>query len=66
MQRILGAESPPRGCFAHKALLLWRTVRVQLHRTLINRQKERSESQKERCDFSLVSFKLSKMKSVLT
>ena len=32
MRRILAAESPPRGCFAHTAILLWHTRTVTPNR----------------------------------
>ena len=49
----MGAESPPRGCFAHTAILSWRTRMVTP-----NTDKERLESQKGWSDFSSV-FSLS-------
>ena len=35
MRRILAAESPPRGCFAHTAILLWHTCTVTPNRIQI-------------------------------
>ena len=43
----MGAESPPRGCFPHTAILSWRTRMVTP-----NTDKKRLESQKGRSDLS--------------
>ena len=53
MRRILGTESPPRSCFAHTAILLWRT-RTVTPNCIQPADRERSESQKGRSDFSSV------------
>ena len=64
MRRILGAEYPPRGCFAREAILLWRTrtVTPNCNQPQINNIQNLKRDEV----FSVSVVQTPKMKSVLT